>query len=183
MIYEAKKGTEAYEYVKRTLDAEYDEYLAYIKRVKEAVGFDFKKYQGYRPNSSATREHEISAIWVPSAKFEAMDKKLWRKVDSIMMDDGPYIAIVPNKRYKQGKKIARAFTSYKPVTYGVKIMDELHVRMVNITHLNFVQLLRHNDRIFVEFDDGIRADKDNPDFVEITMGEYEDFVNSDKEEK
>ena len=35
--------------------------------------------------------------------------------------------------------------------------------------------------IFAFFDDSIRAEKQNPDFTEITIGEYEDLINSSKE--
>lgn len=49
MLYEAKQGTNAYEYIKSILDAEFEEHKAYMKRVEEAVGFKFEKYQGYQP--------------------------------------------------------------------------------------------------------------------------------------
>ena len=45
MLYEAKQGTKAYEYIKGILDAEEKEYQAYMKRVEEAVGFEFEKWQ------------------------------------------------------------------------------------------------------------------------------------------
>lgn len=45
MLYEAKG--KAYEYIKGILDAEEKEYQAYMKRVEEAVGFEFEKWQGY----------------------------------------------------------------------------------------------------------------------------------------
>lgn len=38
MLYEAKQGTKAYEYIKSILDAEFEEHQAYMKRVEEAVG-------------------------------------------------------------------------------------------------------------------------------------------------
>lgn len=37
MLYEAKQGTKAYEYIKSILDAEFEEHKAYMKRVEEAV--------------------------------------------------------------------------------------------------------------------------------------------------
>lgn len=37
MLYEAKQGTKACEYIKSILDAEFEEYQAYTKRVEEAV--------------------------------------------------------------------------------------------------------------------------------------------------
>lgn len=36
MLYEAKQGTKAYEYIKSILETEEKEYQAYIKRVDEA---------------------------------------------------------------------------------------------------------------------------------------------------
>ena len=58
MLYEAKG--KAYEYIKGVLDAEEKEYQAYMKRVEEAVGFEFEKWQGYQPNRSLLREYEIT---------------------------------------------------------------------------------------------------------------------------
>lgn len=52
MLYEAKQGSKAYEYIKSILDAEEKERQAYIKRVEEVVGFEFEKYKGYQPNRS-----------------------------------------------------------------------------------------------------------------------------------
>ena len=43
MLYEAKEGTKAYEYIRGILEAEEKEYQAYMKRVDEAVGFEFEK--------------------------------------------------------------------------------------------------------------------------------------------
>lgn len=44
MLYEAKQGSKAYEFIKNTLEAEEKEYKAYMERVKQAIGFDFEKY-------------------------------------------------------------------------------------------------------------------------------------------
>lgn len=79
MLYEAKQGTKAYEYIKSILDAEFEEHKAYMKRVEEAVGFKFEKYQGYQPNGTLTRVYEITAIWVPSERYDTLDKKVWKK--------------------------------------------------------------------------------------------------------
>lgn len=174
MLYEAKQGTKAYEYIKSILDAEFEEHKAYMKRVEEAVGFEFEKYQGYQPNRSLLREYEITAIWIPSERFATLDKKVWRKVDSKMLD---YVAVSPNKRYKQGKAIAAALASYKAVTNHFKILNELGIGDSQSGSISITQLLRHKDRVFAFFDDSIRAEKQNPDFVEITIGEYEDFIN------
>lgn len=178
MLYEAKKGTKAYEYIKGILEAEEKEYQAYMKRVDEAVCFDFEKWQGYQPNRSLLREYEITAIWVPSERYETLDKKLWKKRDGKILEGGYYVAVAPNKRYKQGKAIAAVLASYKSVANHFKVMKELNIEVPQTSRFSITQLLRHKDRIFVYFDDSIRAEKKNPDFKEITIGEYEDFVNS-----
>lgn len=84
MLYEAKQGTKAYEYIKSILDAEFEEHQAYMKRVEEAVGFKFEKYQGYQPNGTLTRVYEITAIWVPSERYDTLDKKVWKKIMGIL---------------------------------------------------------------------------------------------------
>lgn len=178
MLYEAKQGSKAYEYIKSILDAEEKERQAYIKRVEEAVGFEFEKYQGYQPNRSLLREYEITAIWIPSERFATLDKKVWRKVDSKMLEDGYYVAVAPNKRYKQGKAVAAVLASYKAITNHFKILNELGIGDSQSGSISITQLLRHKDRIFAFFDDGIRAEKCNSDFKEITIGEYEDLINS-----
>lgn len=178
MLYEAKKRTKAYEYIKGILDAEFEEHQAYMKRVEEAVGFEFEKYQGYQPNSSLLREYEITAIWVPSERYDTLDKKVWKKIDGVKLEDGYYIAIAPNKRYKQGKAIASVLLSYKSVTNHIKVMKELNIEVPQASRFSITQLLCHKDRIFVYFDDSIRAEKHNSDLKEITIGEYEDFINS-----
>ena len=96
MLYEAKQGSKAYDYIKGILEAEEKEYQAYMKRVDEAVGFEFDKWQGYQPNSSLLREYEITAIVVPSEQYEKLDKKLWKKLDGKMLEDGYYVAVAPN---------------------------------------------------------------------------------------
>ena len=181
MLYEAKQGTKAYEYIKGILEAEEKEYQAYMKRVDESVGFKFEKWQGYQPNCCLLREYLITAIWLPTAQYETLDKKLWRKVDSQLFDDGRYVSIVPNKRYKQGKAIAAVLSSYKVVANHFQVMNDLNIGEPSLSRIAITQLFRHKDRIFAFFDDRIRAEKKNPDFTEITIGEYEDFINSDKE--
>jgi hypothetical protein len=177
MLYEAKQGSKADEYIKNILDAEEKEYQAYMKRVEEAVGFEFEKWQGYQPNRSLLREYEITAIWIPSERFDTLDEMAWRKIDSRMFEDGHYVAIKPNKRCKQGKAIAAVLSSYKAVTNHFKVMKELNIGVPQASRFSITQLLRHKDRVFAFFDDSIRAEKQNPDFVEITIGEYEDFIN------
>lgn len=176
MLYEAKG--KAYEYIKGVLDAEEKEYQAYMKRVEEAVGFKFEKYQGYQPNRTLTREYEITAIWVPSELYDTLDKKVWKKIDGVKLEDGYYVAIAPNKRCKQGKAIASVLLSYESVANHFKVMKELNIEVPQASRFSITQLIRHKDRIFVYFNDSIRAEKHNSDFNEITIGEYEDFINS-----
>lgn len=178
MLYEAKQGSKAYEYIKSILDAEFEEYQAYTKRVEEAIGFKFEKYQGYQPNTTLTRVYEITAIWVSSERYEKLDKKVWKKVDGEKLEDGYYVAIAPNKRYKQGKAIASVLLSYKSVANHFKVMKELNIEVSQASRFSITQLLRHKDRIFVYFDNSIRAEKHNSDFKEVTEGEYEDLINS-----
>lgn len=178
MLYEAKQGTKAYEYIKSILDAEFEEHQAYMKRVEEAVGFEFEKWKGYQPNHSLLREYEITAIWLPTAQYEKLDKKLWREVDRQLFDDGRYVGVAPNKRYKQGKVIAAVLASYKAVANHFEILKKLGVGICEVGTFSITQLLRCNDRYFAFFDDSIRAEKKNPDFKEITIGEYEDLINS-----
>lgn len=178
MLYEAKQGSKAYEYINNILDAEDKERQAYIKRIEETIGFEFEKYQGYQPNRTLTRVYQIIAIWVPSERYNTLDKKIWKKVDGMKLEDAYYVAIAPNKRYKQGKTIASALLSYKSVTNHFKVMKELNIEIPQTNRFSITQLLRHKDRVFVYFDDSIRAEKYNPDFNEITIGKYEDFINS-----
>ena len=182
MLYEAKKGSKAYDYIKGILEAEEKEYQAYMKRVDEAVGFEFDKWQGYQPNRSLLREYQITAIWVPSDQYEKLDKKVWKKRDGKTLGDGYYVAVSPNKRCKQGKAIAAVLSSYKAVANHFQVMKDLSIGGSQGNSISITQLLRCKDRIFAFFDDSIRAEKCNPDFTEITIGEYEDIVNSDKED-
>ena len=152
-----------------------------MKRVDEAVGFEFEKWQGYQPNRSLLREYYITAIWVPSERYETLDKKVWKKCDGKKLEDGYYVAVAPNKRYKQGKAIAPVLASYKGVTNHFKILKELSIGGFQGNSISITQLLCCKDRIFAFFDDGIRAEKCNSDFTEITIGEYEDLINSSKE--
>lgn len=178
MLYEAKQGSKAYEYIMSILEAEENEYQAYMKRVEEAVGFKFEKYQGYQPNRTLTRVYEITAIWVLPERYDTLDKKVWKKIDGVKLEDGYYVAVAPNKRYKQGKAIASVLASYKAVTNHFKILQELGVGVHQGGSFYITQLFRCDDRFFAFFDDSIRAEKQNLDFEEITIGEYEDLINS-----
>ena len=170
MLYEAKEGTKAYEYIKGILDAEEKEYQAYIERVEKAVGFEFDKWKGYQPNRSLLRKYEITAIWIPFERYETLDEKVWKSSASKMLENGYYVAVAPNKRYKQGKAIAAVLASYKAVTDHFKILKELGIELPQARSYSITQLLRYNDRFFAFFDDSVRAEKSNPDFKEITIG-------------
>ena len=91
------------------------------------------------------------------------------------LEDGYYIAVAPNKRYKHGKAIAAVLASYKAITDHFKILKELGIELPQARSYSITQLLRYNDRFFAFFDDSVRAEKSNPDFKEITIGEYEDL--------
>lgn len=95
-----------------------------------------------------------------------------------MLEDGYYVAVAPNKRYKQGKAIAAVLASYKAVTNHFKILKELGIGGSQGNSISITQLFRCKDRIFAFFDNSIRAEKRNPNFTEITIGEYEDLINS-----
>ena len=83
-----------------------------------------------------------------------------------------------------GKAIAAVLSSYKPITSHFDILKELRIGSPKgFRYITITQLLRHKDRIFAFFDDSIRAEKQNPDFTEITIGEYEDLINSSKEDQ
>lgn len=97
------------------------------------------------------------------------------------LEDGYYIAVAPNKRYKQGKAIVDVLASYKAVTDHFKILKDLGVELSQARSYSITQLLRYNNRFFAFFDDSTRAEKSNPDFKEITIGEYEDLFNSCEE--
>lgn len=56
MLYEAKQGTKAYEYIKNILDAEFKEHQAYMKRVEEAVGVYYRLI--YTPGKGYIRHGE-----------------------------------------------------------------------------------------------------------------------------
>lgn len=61
MIYKAKEGSKAYEYIRNILETEEKERNAYFNRVNEAVGFKVMKYGGYRQMVLLT-EHVKSPV-------------------------------------------------------------------------------------------------------------------------
>lgn len=91
--------------------------------------------------------YEITAIWVPSERYDTLDKKVWKKIDGVKLEDGYYVAIAPNKRYKQGKVIASVLLSYKSVANHFEVMEELNIEVSLASRFSITQLLRHKDRI------------------------------------
>ena len=109
MIYKAKEGSKAYEYIRNILETEEKERNAYFNRVNEAVGFKVMKYGGHRQNGTINRTCEITSILVEDNQWENLDKKLWKKTGII----NGFVKIVPIKRTKKGKEIAEVLRSYR----------------------------------------------------------------------
>lgn len=176
MIYKAKEGSKAYEYIKSICEAEDKECKAYVKRVEEAVGFELDKFCGYMPDSTLTRICKVTSILVDKETWEQLDKKLWKKKDVIK----DYVQIVPIKRTKQGKAISAVLSSYNAVTGYWRILKELGLNEGSGNRIVLPQL-RHSKtgHCFIRLGDNIRADKDNPGLVEITMSEYERLIEKD----
>lgn len=175
MIYKAKEGSKAYEYIKSIREAEDKEFKAYVKRVEEAVGFEFDKFGGYMPDSTLTRICKITSILVDKEKWEQLDKKLWEKKDVIK----DYVQIVPIKRTKQGKAISAVLSSYNAVTGCWRILKELGLNEGSGNRITLPQLRYTNEHCFIRLGDNIRADKENTDLVEITMSEYERLIEKE----
>mgnify|MGYP003549125475 FL=1 len=96
-------------------------------------------------------------------------------------EDGLYIAIVPNKRYKQGKLLASVLDSYKPVIGKDEIIKELGIDVSHVSPFgNKIMIFRRKDCIFVSFDDRARVEECNLDFKKVETDGYLNFVNSDK---
>lgn len=180
MIYQVKQGTKSYEYIKDVLDREYIEYKSYMKRIDEAAGFEVKKYKGYVPNISLSREHRITEILIPIEIYNKLDKKIWNELGKIKLEEGDYMQAKPNKRTKQGKLISKAMESYISVATQLQIMKELNLDFPDTKSFHLTQLFRNGDDVFVYADDRIDAEKDNPDLKEITKSEFEKIIK-DKE--
>lgn len=177
MIYKAKEGSKAYEYIKSICEAEDKEFKAYVKRVKEAIGFEFKQFGGYTPDSTLTRIFKIKSILVDKETWERLDKKLWKK-EEITYDD--YVRIVLARRTKQGKAIGTVLSSYNAVTNYWRIFEQLGLKEGNSSRFALPQLrCSKNGHCFIRLGDNIRADKENPDLVEITMSEYEQLIGKE----
>lgn len=174
MIYKPKEGSKAYEYIKDVIEAEDKEKKAYYARVEEAIGFEVGSYSGYTPNKTLTREFCICSIFVDDKTWNGLDKKLWKQTG---MHNGLH-KIVPIKRTKKGKEIYAAFNSFRSVTNHYKIFEDLNVAMPSSNRFSITQLIANIDKgvYLVYFDDSVRADKDNPDLVEITMSEYDELM-------
>ncbi len=176
MIYKAKEGSKAYEYIKSVCEAEDREFKAYNERVEEAVGFELNKFGGYMPDSTLTRFCKVTSILVDKEKWGQLDKKLWKKEEVI--ED--YVRIVPIKRTKQGKAISAVFSSYNAVTDYWKILKELGLKEGSDNRITFPKLYHSKTgHCFIRLGDYVRADKDNPDLVEITRSEYERLIEKE----
>lgn len=175
MIYKAKEGSKAYEYIKSICEAEDKECKAYVKRVEEAVGFELDKFGGYMPDSTLTRICKVTSILVDKKKWEQLDKKLWKEKEVIK----DYVRIILIKRTKQGKAISAVLSSYNAVTNYFQILIELGLKERSRYRITLPQLRYTNGHCFIRLDDNIRADKDNPDLVEITMSEYERLIEKE----
>lgn len=175
MIYKAKEGSKAYEYIKNICEAEDKECKAYVKRVEEAVGFEFDKFGGYMPDSTLTRICKVTSILVDNKRWEQLDKKLWKK-EEVIKD---YVRIIPIKRTKQGKAISAVLSSYNAVTNCFQIFNELGLNGRSGNSITLPQLRYTNGHCFIRLGDNVRADKENPDLVEITMSEYEQLIGKE----
>lgn len=175
MIYKAKKGSKAYEYIKSICEAEDKELEAYFKKCKEAVGFEFKQFGGYTPDSTLTRICKVTSILVDKKKWEQLDKKLWKEKEVIK----DYVRIILIKRTKQGKAISAVLSSYNAVTNYFQILKELGLKERSRYRITLPQLRYTNEHCFIRLGDNIRADKENPDLVEITMSEYEQLIGKE----
>lgn len=175
MIYKAKEGSKAFEYIKSVCEAEDREFKSYIERVEDAVGFELDKFGGYMPDSTLTRICKVTSILVDKEKWEQLDKKLWKK-EEVIKD---YVRIVPIKRTKQGKAISAVLSSYNAVTDYWKILKELGLKEGSSNHITLPQLRSTNGHCFIRLGDNIRADNENPDLEEITMSEYERLIKKE----
>ncbi len=177
MIYKAKEGSKAYEYIKSICEAEDKECKAYIKRVEDAVGFKLDKFGGYTPDSTLTRICKVTSILVDKEKWEQLDKKLWKK-EEVTHDD--YVRIVLVRRTKQGKAIDAVLSSYNAVTNYWKILEQLRLKEGSGNRMVLPQpYYSKNSLCFIRLDDKIRADKENPDLVEITRSEFERLIGKE----
>lgn len=173
MIYKIKKGSKSYDFVKEVLEAEEQEKQAYFKRVEDAIGFEINTYKGFHPNNSINRAYTINSLLVNNERWNALDKKVWKRIKEF---DG-YVEVVPIRKTKKGKEIAKLFNSYKSIANHYSVYEGLCVTAPDSLKFTISKLISHNDMCFVFFDDCVRADKENKDLMEITMNEYENLIN------
>ena len=173
MIFKAKAGSKAYEYIKNIYEAEEKEYEAYLNRIKEAIGFNFEDISGYTPETDYCRKFEVHSLVVSEDTWEQLDKKLWRKIGC----RNGNLLIAPDKRTKQGKAISSLFLSYKEITTHWDILQAL----------GFATNSRRNPCLFykngycfvrLEYLDG---DDKNSNFEMISELEYELLINEEKD--
>lgn len=174
MIYEIKKGSKTYDFVKDLLEKENKEKEKFYKRVEETVGFKFDSFLGYTPNGNLRREYCMTSILVPVEIYETLDPKLWRNKGN---GQKGLVSIIPNRRTKKGKEIASAFNSYRSVIDISRLYDGLGITAGDVWQVAMPQLLGNGEWLGVSFADTIRADKENKDLVEITVGKYQDIMN------
>lgn len=156
------------------MEAEVKERNAYYARVEKAIGFKFSSFSGYTPNKSIVREYLIKSLLVDDKTFDSLDKNLWKQIGT---HNGLH-KIVPIKRTKKGKEIDAVFKSFKAVTNHWEIFKSLNVGEPSCNSFSITQLIGNTDKgvYLVYFDDSVRADKDNPELVEITMSEYDELM-------
>lgn len=179
MIYKAKEGSTAYRYIKDVVDAEQKEKSEYFKRVEEAVGFKVERYSGYQPNSCLSRKYEITALLVSDEQYEKMNHKVWKLKDRVK----GFNQIVPNKRCKEGKRFSEVFLSFKHLKSFWQIHDDLGIPLSESNRFAATQLLFDGIHYFIYIDDSVSADKYNAGLEEITMRQYEDYVNESNNNK
>lgn len=184
-VFEAKEGSQAFNYIKGILDAEEKEKKEYFDRVEQAVGFKVGRFNGYVPNSSLGRTHSIETLRVPTDDWEKMDHKPWTYIGSVSDD---MVQIKPNGRTKAGKHIRAVMDSCRSITTMFRISQSLGIddpsKLPDESgkHRNgfeITQLVELNGRYFIALDDRIRADKQNDGLVEIPMGKFEDLLKAE----
>lgn len=115
MLYEAKEGTKAYEYIKGIVEAELQERVNYKKRIVEAIGSDFDKDIHVENNWLLTRRFRIEKILVTPEQRVKLDKRAWVKILTHRFSSGVYHYLVPNVKTEQGRAVSQVLASYNPV--------------------------------------------------------------------
>lgn len=173
MIFKAKAGSKAYEYIKNIYEAEEKEYEAYINRIKETIGFNFEDISGYTPETDYSRKFEAHSLVVSEDTWEQLDKKLWRKIGCCNGN----LLIAPDKRTKQGKAISSLFLSYKEITTHWDILQALGFATNSRRN---PCLFYKNGYCFVRLEYLVGDDK-NSNFEMISELEYELLINEEKD--